>query len=231
MVADPNYDASTAPQESPTTEPTPEPTDVITEVENGDKSLADVIQEKQDTEEQQKREKELDEKVNAELGIETKEEEQTTVEDVKTEAEIKKEVIEDIKEDPIVEIEVEKKELSDEAVKALQKIKDTYDKEVVKLRVDNQILTQEKEAYKAKADELIKERADLEAKGANASTRAIYFDKVMESGDKGKITDYLVDLLGVHYPSISKDKLTEFVTSNGSNRRFDTSVRADVPLE
>jgi succinate dehydrogenase flavin-adding protein (antitoxin of CptAB toxin-antitoxin module) len=62
-----------------------------------------------------------------------------------------------------VEVKQEEKKLSDEAVKTLEKIKEVYDKEVINLRVQNQILTQEKEAYKSKLDEVVKKNADLES--------------------------------------------------------------------
>lgn len=225
LVADPSFDANKVEPEAPKEDPV----DVVKEVEEPNdpdaRTLADVVQEQKEHEEQQKRQAELDAKVNAELGIETEDKK----DEVKTAKEIEAEVKEEIKEDPIVEVKQEEKKLSDEAVKTLEKIKEVYDKEVINLRVQNQILTQEKEAYKSKLDEVVKKNADLESTWASASTRAIYFDKVMESWDKWKVTDYLLDLIGVYYPGVSKEKLNELVAS--SKKSFSTSVKADTVVQ
>lgn len=225
LVADPSFDANPVEPEAPKEDPV----DVVKEVEEPNdpdaRTLADVVQEQKEHEEQQKRQAELDAKVNAELGIETEDKK----DEVKTAKEIEAEVKEEIKEDPIVEVKQEEKKLSDEAVKVLQEIKKKYEDEVINLRVKNQMLTQERDVFKANLDETVKENSELKWKWLWASARAIYFDQVMNGWDKGKITDYLLELVGVYYPGVSKEKLNELVTS--SKKSFSTSVKADTVVQ
>jgi hypothetical protein len=60
-----------------------------------------------------------------------------------------------------VEVKQEEKKLSDEAVKVLQEIKKKYEDEVINLRVKNQMLTQERDVFKANLDETVKENSEL----------------------------------------------------------------------
>lgn len=60
-----------------------------------------------------------------------------------------------------MEVKQEEKKLSDEAVKVLQEIKKKYEDEVINLRVKNQMLTQERDVFKANLDETVKENSEL----------------------------------------------------------------------
>lgn len=214
LVADPSFYEEKA--EPATTSETPQ--EEPEQEDENSKTLEDVLIDKAEHEETLKRQSELDEKVNAELGDVPKE-------DVKDEKELEKEVKEEIaKEEPLVEISEVKTDLPKEAIETLNRIKDIYEKETYKLRVDNKVLSAERDAYKEKIEELVKEKTNLEWLWASASARAMYFDKVMNSGNKEQVTDYLVDLLWIHYPSISKQQLSELAWRKKS---FNSFVKAD----
>ena len=210
--------------EQPTDKPSEDAPDKDNETDENWKTLQEVIEEKKAHEEKEKREKELDEKVNKELGVEEDEETEKKKEEPETKKEVENEVKREVEDEPVVDIENKSKKLPEEAVKLLNTIKETYDKTVIDLRVENKMKNAEIEILTKKLNESASKIADLSSNWASASNKALYFDKVMESGDKWKITDYLIDLMGIYYPNVSKESLTSLT----KKKNITNEVNADL---